>query len=179
VRRPHIHIVFGTTTVTLALMAGYCAMQLRQAARVNMAIANADARLTFADAPEALLARANALAKANLEDAATHVYKDLIQRPRADLHRLALFNLGNLYLRSAIQKSPDDPIHLLPLVELAKQSYRSLLREDPADWDARFNLERALWVAPEFDEAASVDDTSPVPKERAISTLQGARMDLP
>jgi hypothetical protein len=30
------------------------------------------------------------------------------------------------------------------LVELAKQRYRDLLRAEPQDWDARYNLERAL-----------------------------------
>jgi mxaK protein len=63
------------------------------------------------------------------------------------------------------------------LVELAKRNYRILLREAPGDWDARYNLERALWLAPESEQ--EFVDAEPPEKERSVSTLQGARMDLP
>ena len=75
----------------------------------------------------------------------------------------------------AIARAPSD--QLLPLVELAKQSYRDLLRETPGDWDARYNLERALYLAPESEEDAAADEP-PAPQEHAISTVR-AKRDLP
>jgi mxaK protein len=63
------------------------------------------------------------------------------------------------------------------LVELAKRNYRLLLRETPADWDARYNLERALWLAPE--SAQEIADDEPPERDQSVSTLQGARIDLP
>ena len=73
----------------------------------------------------------------------------------------------------------DQAFKSLPLIELAKQSYRDLLREDPNDWDARYNLERALWLAPEVEQVIA-DDAEPADKEENVATtLQHARIDLP
>src|SRR5262249_7284820 len=101
--------------------------------------------------PEARLARAVTLAKIDY-DGALGAYKSIIQANREDLRRVALYDLGNLYLRQALQVGLEDEGQSLPLLELAKQSYRDLLRRDPDDWDARYNLERTLRLAPESDD---------------------------
>ena len=68
----------------------------------------------------------------------------------------------------------------LPLIELAKQRYRDALRDRPDDWDARYNLERALWLAPEIETAqAAEEEEEQAPRERVVTTLQGVRLDLP
>jgi mxaK protein len=72
-----------------------------------------------------------------------------------------------------------DPGGALPLVELAKQSYRDALRAEPFDWDARYNLERALALAPEADDANSDDTEPPANKERTVTTAKVGRKDLP
>ena len=54
-----------------------------------------------------------------------------------------------------------------------------LLRAAPHDWDARYNLERALALAPEVEQPPVVDNEPPTPKERAASTLPGTLSDLP
>ena len=41
-----------------------------------------------------------------------------------------------------------DSARAVPLIELAKGIYRGLLREEPADWDLRYNLERAVRICP-------------------------------
>jgi mxaK protein len=64
----------------------------------------------------------------------------------------------------------------LATLELAKQRYRDLLRVNPLDWDARYNLERALRLAPE--EAAFAEDA--VPAEQRQVMLPGmVQRDLP
>ena len=106
-------------------------------------------------------------------------YKELAQHDRADLRRAALYNLGNLHMREALKGGAEQSLELLPLVELAKQSYRDLLREDPGEWDARYNLERALWLAPEVAEDA-VDENRPSEFERrVIRALPDFRIELP
>ena len=128
--------------------------------------------------PEARLARAVALARLDY-DGALAAYKSIIQSNREDLHRIALYDLGNLNLRQAVQYGLADEAQSLPLTELAKQSYRDLLRRDPTDWDARYNLERALRLAPEEDADASEDTNPPDPREHQRSTIADPRMDLP
>ena len=128
--------------------------------------------------PEARLARAVALARLDY-DGALAAYKSIIQSNREDLRRIALYDLGNLNLRQAVQYGLADEAQSLPLTELAKQSYRDLLRRDPTDWDARYNLERALRLAPEEDDDASEDTAPPDPREHERSTIADPRMDLP
>jgi tetratricopeptide (TPR) repeat protein len=128
--------------------------------------------------PEARLARAVALSRLDY-DGALAAYKSIIQSNREDLRRIALYDLGNLNLRQSVQYGLADEAQSLPLTELAKQSYRDLLRRDPTDWDARYNLERALRLAPEEDTDATEDAAPPDPREHERSTIADPRMDLP
>ncbi|MGV2480657.1 UNVERIFIED_CONTAM: MxaK protein, partial [Salmonella enterica subsp. enterica serovar Weltevreden] len=83
-----------------------------------------------------------------------------------------LYNLGNLHLREALQFGPESIGKSLPLAELAKSSYRELLRLNPQHWDAKYNLERALRLAPERESA--IEEGAPLPQnsERAVTTMQ-------
>ena len=67
----------------------------------------------------------------------------------------------------------------LPLIELAKQSYRDLLREDPGDWDARYNLERALWLAPEVAEEGTDQNRPSEWQRRVVRALPDFKLELP
>lgn len=126
---------------------------------------------------EVRLAEATALARVGDFDAAFRRYGGLIEPGRDDaLSRQAQYNLGNLVLRQGLAST--SPAEQGPLVELAKQRYRDVLRVDPDDWDARYNLERALRVAPELHEA--VAETANEPVERRTITLRGLTPgDLP
>jgi mxaK protein len=174
VKRRTIHAAFAAATIGLGLVAAYQGFRLHRAERINQAIASA--ATIGADAAEARFARALALAESGDAGAALDIYKALIRSDRPDLKRAALYNVGNLHLREAMKSGPDEAARSLPLVELAKQSYRDLLRIDPGDWDARYNLERALQLAPEVEEAAA--NEPPEPPQRAFSTAPG-RTELP
>ena len=128
--------------------------------------------------PEGRLARAVTLSKYDY-DAALAAYKAVIQSNREDLRRIALYDLGNLHLHQAIKAGVADESQSLPLTELAKQSYRDLLRADPTDWDARYNLERSLRLAPEDEDDEDADTGPPHPREHERSTIADPRMDLP
>ncbi|MFO1349139.1 MAG: MxaK protein [Gammaproteobacteria bacterium] len=177
--RQTIHLLFGVAALGFSLAAAYQGWRLHQARQVNAAIASADAASLDSTVAEARFARALALAKAGDAEAALQAYKALIDGERADLRLAALYNLGNLHLREALKNGPEQAVKSLPLIELAKQRYRDLLRGDPTDWDARYNLERALWLAPEVEDPIIEDNQPPIPKERSVSTLSGARIDLP
>ena len=173
-KRRTIHVAFAAATVGLGLVAAYQGLRLHRAQRINDAIASV--ATIDANVAEARFARALALAESGDAGAALEIYKALIRSGRADLERAALYNVGNLHLREAIKSGPDEAARSLPLIELAKQSYRDLLRIDPGDWDARYNLERALQLAPEIEEPAA--NEPPEPPQRAFSTAPG-RTELP
>lgn len=174
-KRRTVHAVFAATAVICGSLALYQGVRLQQGKRINAAIQSASVSELDAEVPESRFARALALVQAGDSELALKEYTTLASSERGELRRRALYNLGNLYLRDAL--SDDEAYRSIALVELAKRNYRTLLREAPADWDARYNLERALWLAPEIEQEF-VDDEPPE-REQAVSTLQGARMDLP
>jgi len=178
-KRRTLHTVFAAVAVVCAAGAAREASRLRDAERVNEAIVQATALSTTSSLPEAQFARAAALVRTGKTDAALKAYKALAQGTRADLRVAALFNLGNLHIREAQRAGADDPTQSLPLIELAKQSYRDVLRAQPTDWDARYNLERALQLAPEVDDTPLEEAEPQQQEEHVSSTVQGARMDLP
>jgi mxaK protein len=173
-KRVHGHLAFALVVAALGALTAGESVRLQHAQRTNMSVATA----TDYPSPEAHVARAVALARTDY-DGALAAYKAIIQSNREDLRRITLYDLGNLYLRKAIQYGLADEAQSLPLTELAKQSYRDLLRRDPADWDARYNLERALRLAPEEDDDAGDDPDPPDRREHERSTIADPRMDLP
>ncbi len=172
-----MHAAFGTIAALCAAVAGVQVARLQSVRHVNSAIRSASIANLDRSVPEAQVARAIALSTAGDYEGALIAYKAVIQGKRADLRRLALYNLGNLHMRAALKDPQATTDQVLPLIELAKQSYRDLLRETPEDWDARYNLERALYMAPEADEDLA-EDGPPAPKEHSVSTNR-AKLDLP
>jgi mxaK protein len=179
-RRRVVHIVFALASLALAVPAVLQALRLQQAERINRAIAQAaDPAGSDGDFPEARFAHALALSRTGGYEAALAAHKALLQGERGPLRAAALYNLGNLHLRQALRNGPGRAVEALPLVELAKQGYRDALRADPGNWDARYNLERALWLAPEIDAQASEDNEPPPARELTITTAPAMRGELP
>lgn len=178
-----MHRLFGAASLVLAALLAHEAWSLHRAQQVNADIARAmtnPAAVPADDAPdEAHFARAVGFSRLGQADAALKAYKTLIGGERADLRAAALYNAGNLNLREALKNGERDAVRSLPLIELAKQHYRDLLRAEPGQWDARYNLERALWLAPEADDAQGADDARAPSKERAVTTMRSDGGDLP
>jgi mxaK protein len=64
-------------------------------------------------------------------------------------------------------------------VELAKESYRQVLRDNPARWDARYNLERAQRLVPDPEDIDASAAPAPSQSERAATTMRGYSPGLP
>lgn len=206
-KRLSVHAVFAAATVIATGVVAVQALRLQQLRQLNAAVAaasqapvaTAPAAASDAgpapgedlrDAPRAVrLARATALSKAGAFNAAFKLYSGLIDPGALDaIGQQALFNLGNMYLRqglgsgSAGAATTADTARQAadagPLIELAKQRYRDLLRAAPHDWDARYNLERALRIAPEEHESIAEEPTGPT--ERRNVQMRGMEPgDLP
>ncbi len=125
-------------------------------------------------------ARARELDQKKDEAAALALYKNLESETDVALRNAARFNSGNLYMRKAhaLKGTPLEG-QALPLFELAKNSYREVLRADPQNWDARYNLERALRVQPDADEGTMGEFVAPLNSERAVTTMRGVTLGLP
>jgi mxaK protein len=178
-KRRRVHLLFGLMVTTLGVLAACHGWQLVHAGRINAAITNAGVAGLDSAVPEARFARASALSGSGDFEAAAKAYKELVQGDRADLKQAALFNLGNLHMREALKNGGAGTGAALPLLELAKQNYRDLLRDDPQAWDARYNLERALWLAPEGDDQDSAENNVPQWERRVAPRAQGFNVELP
>jgi mxaK protein len=179
-RRLLVHLVFAAAALACAVPAAWHASRIAQAERVNRAIAlAADPGAAADDFAEARFAHALALARAGRYEAALAAWRQLAQAEPGPLRPAAFYNLGNLHLREALKNGPARAVESLPLVELAKQAYRDALRADPADWDARYNLERALALAPEVDAQSAEANEPETLRELAITTAPLGRADLP
>jgi len=167
-RRAPVHAVFALVASVLGGALVVQLVELRRIERDNRAIAGVPATLgdKSADAaspdapPRARLARAVALSAGGEPVAAEALLTELARRDDA-VGRAARFDLGNSYLRQGLA-AEGDPARARAIVELAKQRYRDLLREDPDDWDTRYNLERALRLAPEGEERAELERIPPL-----------------
>jgi mxaK protein len=80
-----------------------------------------------------------------------------------------LYDLGNVYFRQALETvERGEAGRAAPLAELAKDTYRRALRTDPGFRDAKYNLEAASRLMPDFD---LVDNGTEVPDEAAARKL--------
>ena len=177
-KRRHAHLGFALAAAALAGHAAWQALALQRAERVNRIIAANEPAALQLDLPEAQLTRAMLLARNGDYDEALEAYQALTRERSSGIGHAALYNLGNLNLREALRRRERSPDDALPYLELAKQNYRDLLRARPDHWDARFNLERALRLAPEVEREV-LDAAAPVASERAITTMRGGKAALP
>lgn len=91
------------------------------------------------------------------------IYGALENTEDKTLRLAVLFNMGNTYLQQASSIDLEEDTDLaLPLIELAKISYRRALSIDSKYWDAKYNLERALQLLPD-------------PKEQRLINVPGRR----
>lgn len=149
--------------------------QWRQAHRVSAAIAEFAAgrdigvdRRFGAPAP-VRLAYGLYLARREQYAEAREVLADLAERGDGGFPALALYDLGNTYLRQALAETErSEAGRAAPLAELAKEAYRRALRADPEFGDAKYNLEVATRLSPDFDP---VDSGLEEPDEDAARKL--------
>lgn len=139
-------------------------------------VAEDHARLARLGNAYARFAHAYALQRRGEMQQALVAYSGVGAEPGSPLWQAVRYNMGNAYLRRAFAddvRGNDDLT--LPLVELAKNSYRALLRRVPDHWDAKYNLERALQLVPDAREQAIQEWQAPEHSPRAIATFETSR----
>jgi len=117
---------------------------------------------------------ANAYALQGTQDfkAAVKAYAAIDAPPQSRLMLDIKYNLANLFFRESAKlgEAGDDDL-AMPLMELAKQNYREILSIESGDWDAKYNLELALIVAPETDPADALEERNPEHSVRALTII--------
>ncbi len=168
-----------TLLALLAAAAARDGWQLLQAERLNAQIVAGTLPPEDAQAPAELrFAHAHAQAASGAAEAALNRYGAL--HADTPVGQAARYNGANLLMRQGIaMRAGAQPGQALALIELAKESYREVLRHDAEDWAARYNLERAQRLVPDPEE---VDDEPPEARrsaERAATTMRGYSPGLP
>ena len=125
----------------------------------NQALAEGDyARAARMGGDVGHFAQAYGLQQAGRLQDARVAYSKLERSADLKLRAAALYNMGTTYLDEAVTIDlHKDADRALPLLELAKTSYRELLRIDEQHWDGRYNLERALRLSPDVGEQKVMD----------------------
>ena len=156
-----LHITGGVLAGVFLVILGQALAERHTALALNRALLAPPAIAAVAEDPRVSAARGVRLASTGDTDGARRNLQLAMQAGAERVSNQARFNLGNLALRQAIAVGSDDEKRA-DLLALAKQQYREVLLREPHYWAARYNLERALWLAPEEGIAPLVDaiDTS-------------------
>lgn len=174
--------VFGVLHACLLVAAAIDGYELVGARTQNAAIVAGAGMASEERRPHLVFASAAQLAGGGDFLRALTLYRQVVQDGTTELKIAARYNGANLQLREAIRmRESGDPAAVaqaLPLLELAKLGYRDVLRDRPQHWDARYNLERALRLAPEGSE---FEEVAPPPMyiDRALPTMKGVPPGLP
>lgn len=170
-------------TCSIAILAAamlYEGAQMLRTVQVNRELAKYESlEEVNADHPLLQFARAYALQQEGEFEPALEAYAAIDVLEDDPLQADIRYNLANLYLRRALQYRDSGADDLaLPLIELAKEYYRELLRRDSRDWSAKYNLELALRVAPETELEEVQEERNPEHNPRAAAGIQ-VRKPLP
>ena len=175
-----LHLTHGALVliiVTAVFFAFTMATQLWQTQKLNEFIANSaltdevpkDSYAQFAQAFYAI----EQGEKQQALNLLTHAITTDDERLKASAH----YNRGNINLHQAQTLQSEDP-KIIPLIELAKQDYRTALLLKPDLWDARYNLELALNIVPEEPVGDGLFDKPIINMSKSIESV-GFKVELP
>lgn len=176
-RRLNTHRAAWLLLAALLAWAAAEGWRLQRAAALNAQI-EAGGASAEANAPQLRFAAAYAQAASGAEEAAVNAYRPL--HGDDALGQAARFNSANGLLRQALKlREGPQPGQAVPLIELAKETYREVLRHDPQHWPARYNLERAQRLLPDPEDLDGGPLEVPRNAERAATTMRGYSPGLP
>lgn len=156
--------------------------ELRTNAVIDRLRAGSDVAVDPASAAPALLeARAAYLLRRGRIDEAQPLLDQATERADAAVNVGMLYNMANARMRAAVKAiEKGDFDKAIPLVALAKSEYRTALRLDPMDWDAKFNLDVAMRLVRDLPQAVGEHEEKPLETpEKLWTDLPGAPKGLP
>lgn len=193
-KRRTAHIAFAVSNLIILGVLGWQALQLQRGKQLHTALdsipQSLDSQESISNLPQqqanqlqahplVQLSMGSALAHGNNLEESERTLNDLIGKSdNSEIVANAQYNLANAYLRQALVDGTQTSSQTLPMVELAKQRYRDLLAQSPDHWNARYNLERALQIAPELVDKES-DERNEKVKSVNVVVPGFEKKDLP
>ncbi|MGH8549476.1 MAG: tetratricopeptide repeat protein [Methylococcales bacterium] len=152
-------ILFGLIVAIIA--EGWQLYRIRQ---INLAIARPEAIVVEDDSPpEIVFAKAWQLGQKGEFQEALRLYNRIEHRVRREELEKVKYNMGQIYLTEAARYWNEQGVwaysEVLTWSALARKAFHDVLVLNPSNWDARFNLEFALRIAPPPREAEKADWT--------------------
>lgn len=140
--------VIALVALAFAVQRGWQGWQAGQANRLIEAGETRDHAL-----PEVIFAHALSLDRKGRHDDALSAYAEAEVAGDERLRHAVRVNVANLYLRRGLAAAKDEgnAQRAMVLLQLAKAGYRRALRDDPSDWNARYNYELALRILPDLE----------------------------
>lgn len=130
--------------------------------------------------PHTRLARAAYLQKQKRQQEAIESLSLILNREDVKFQAKTRYNLGNIYLRQAVDQVEAGHFdEAKTLVTLAKQAYREALLRDSGFWDAKYNLEVAMRLLPDFDRINIEEPPTEQPKNPLWTSVPGFPRGLP
>lgn len=177
---PRFRAPLIAVSIILLALIGYDAFRLSYDQQFNNAL-NADDTV-WADTPDDAprqFANAYQLQQQQEFKKSVKAYASIEARPGSKLQLDIKYNLANQFFREASRLRGNGADDLaMPLLELAKQNYKEILRMDANHLDAKYNLELALFVSPDTEPADAMEERNPEHSSRALTTIQ-SRKSLP
>jgi len=167
-------LVVIAASIALLLSTSY---RLWHEQQVNAYLLEPESIDVVPDDPRARFAHAGVLNRQEKNNEALEELTGVLGEADLSLQSLAYFNRGNINLREALKLTSSDG-RQIPLVELAKQDYRSALALDSTMWNARYNLEVALRVVPEDPDNNDEFEKNVISSQRSIES-KAFKVDLP
>ena len=136
---------------------------------------------SYGNSPQVRLARAVYFRQKQRYDEALDTLSLIVGQGDIRLQSQSRYNLGNVYLTEAMADVEAGRItQAMPLLTLAKQSYRQALALDSDFWDAKYNLELAMRLLPEFDRISPAEPDNDAAKPSQLwTTVPGFPRGLP
>lgn len=111
--------------------------------------------------PEVIFAKALELNRQGDFQQALRLYLQIEPLVDADFRIDVKYNMGTVYLQQAAKlwkaKGVWEYAQINTLLDLAEQSFKQVLTDDPQHWSARYNLEFALRIRPPAKEEEKAD----------------------
>jgi mxaK protein len=147
---------------TVVLVSEYSSNQTVAALR-----ADRDALVNDSAPAEVLFARACFLFSHQRIEEAQVLSEIMAQRGDTKVFSSLLFNLGNARLRQAVGLITNEDLSgAIPFVNLAKRDFRRVLELEPANWNAKYNLDVAMRLVRDYPLGQENEgDTLPASKQ--------------